>query len=215
MVGRGADRHAVEVEGLDDLGLDGVVHRHPGDAVDHLADEKAVGDAVVAVPGAGLVARCLGREPAAHEIPVEHLVGVGDHVAEVVHARGVVEELADGDALLARGCELRPVGRDRFVVVDQAPVDEPVHRGGDHALGRGEAHRHRVGLPRRARRVACAGPRVDDQLAAVVHGHGGTAAALVRGDTAERLGDAAEVGVDEARNHPFMVARFSDRPGIG
>ena len=120
LIGRRADRHAVEPERLHDLGFDRVVHRRPGDAPDHLADEEAVRDAVVAVARAGLVARRLGREPGAHEIPVEHLVRVGDHAAQLVQPGGVVEELADGDALLARRRELRPVRRDRLVVVDQA-----------------------------------------------------------------------------------------------
>ena len=60
-----------------------------------------------------------------------------------------------------------------------------------------------------------AGPRVDDELTPVVHGHGGAATALVRGDAPQRLGDATEVGMHEAGDHLCMVARFSDRPGIG
>ena len=91
--------------------------------------------------------------------------------------------------------------RDRLVVVDQPAVDESVHGGGDDAFRRREAHGHRVGLPRRAGRVAGPGPGVDDELAAVEHGHGGTATALVGRHAAQRLGDAAEVGMHEARDH--------------
>ena len=49
LVGRRADRHAVEAERLHDLGLRPRRARHPGDAPDHLADEEAVRDAVIAV----------------------------------------------------------------------------------------------------------------------------------------------------------------------
>ena len=101
LIGRRADRHAVEAERLHDLGFDRFVHRHAGDAPDHFADEEAVRDAVIAVAGARLVARRFGGEPGAHEIPVEHLVGVRDHAAQLVQPGGVVEEVADRDALLA------------------------------------------------------------------------------------------------------------------
>ena len=110
----------------------------------------------------------------------------------------MVQELADRDAFLARGRELRPVRRDRLFVVDQTAIDEPVHRRRDDALRRGEAHGHRVGLPRSASAVASTGPGVDYELAAVVHGRRRAAPAFVGGDPPQRLGDAAEVGMDES-----------------
>ena len=43
---------------------------------------------MIAVARSGWVARSFGGEPGAHEIPVEHFVGVGDHVPEVVQPGG-------------------------------------------------------------------------------------------------------------------------------
>ena len=124
---------------------------------------------------------------------------------------GVGEQVANRHELLAAGRELRPVRGHRLVVADQAAVGEAVHRGGHDAFRRREAHRHRVGLPRIARRVARAGPRVDHQLAAVVHGDRGAAAPLVSRDAAERLGDATEVRVHRAGDHARLSSRRSGR----
>ena len=174
------------------------MHRRARNAADHLADEEAVGDAVVAVTRAGLVTRRLPRELRADEVPVEHLVRARDHVAQRVQPGGVAQEMPHGDELLAALREFRPVRRDRLVVVDEPAVDEPVDSGGDDALRRREAHGHRVRLPGRSRGVARSGPGVDHELAAVVHGYRRAAAAFVRGNGPERLGDAAEVGMDES-----------------
>ncbi len=144
LIRRCTDRHAVETEWLDDLDIYRLLHRRPGHPLDQLADEEPERDAVVPVAATRRVAGPLGGQPGAHKIPVEHLVCVGDHAAQLMQPGGVAEELANGDALFAGGRELGPVGRDRLVVVDQPAVDEAVQRGGDDALRRRETHGHRV-----------------------------------------------------------------------
>ena len=197
LIGRHADRHAFQSQRLDDLSFDGFVHAGSGDAPDHLAHEESVRDAVVTVARPRRVPRRFGRESGAHEVPIEHLVGVTDHVAQLMEAGGVIEELAHRDAFLARGRELGPVVGDGRVVIDQSPVDEAVHRGGDDPLGGREAHGHRVGFPRSARGVAGPGPGIYDQFAPVVHRHRGSAATLVGGHMPERLCHTAEFGMYE------------------
>jgi hypothetical protein len=59
----------------------------------------------------------------------------------------VGEQLADGDRVLARGGELRPVGRDRRVEVELALAGQAGGAGRDQALADREHVHQRVGLP--------------------------------------------------------------------
>src|SRR5215472_881007 len=78
--------------------------------------------------------------------------------------------MAHRDALLAVLRELRPVRRDRRVVLDLPPVGQQVQRRRDGPLRRAEAHRQRVALPRLPLGTPPT-PQVGDQLTAVVHGN--------------------------------------------
>jgi hypothetical protein len=68
----------------------------------------------------------------------------------------VGQELADGDRVLARGGELRPVGGDRGVEVELALAGQAGGAGGDQALAHREHVHQRVGLPAAA--LLLAGP---------------------------------------------------------
>lgn len=82
------------------------------------------------------------RQPLLHHDVIQQVFLAG--TAQSRQARRVPHHLADGGLLLAVGRELRPVLRDRRLVIDQPPIGEPVDHGGGHALGGREHHRGRV-----------------------------------------------------------------------
>ena len=76
------------------------------------------------------------------------------------------EELSDRGGLLAGLRELRPVGGDVFVEVEEPAAVGDRHRGGRHALGGGPDSDQGVVLPQlRALLVAKPAPDIDDELA--------------------------------------------------
>jgi hypothetical protein len=87
----------------------------------------------------------------------------------------VSEELADRDVLLAVLRELRPVGTDALVVVEQAPRVGEGHDHSGRALGGREHQDHRVCLPGlTGGLVAGPGPEVDHLLAVAIDAAGGS-----------------------------------------
>ena len=77
--------------------------------MEDLADEVPEGQTVVAGVGAGLVNGRRALDGANHERPIQHAVGVIDHLADVVEARLVGEYVAKCDRPLAGLRKLRPV----------------------------------------------------------------------------------------------------------
>jgi len=139
------------------------------DPPQHLADQEAEADRVVAVRGAGLPEGLLRRERRGDALPVVER-GHVDRLAHRGHARLVAQEPAHRDALLPGLRELGPVLGDRRVEVELARVDQAVGADRGHALrGRVDVG-DRVALPGPgARAVAPATPQVDEQLAAQRH----------------------------------------------
>ncbi len=90
-------------------------------------------------------------------------------------ARLVGEQLSHGDMFLALLGELRPVGGDRLVEVEEVARVGGRHGGRGHALGRGEDRHDRVGPPRQAAlAIPQSTPQVHDLLAISEHRHGRT-----------------------------------------
>ena len=127
------------------------------DALDDLTDEPAVGRGVVAGGGAGLPLGGLGGQALDDGLPGQGLVE-GHGAVDPRQAGLVRQEVADRHVLLAGRGELGPVGGDRRLDVELAPLGQPVgaQRGG--ALGRREHQDHGVLLPGRARSPASATP---------------------------------------------------------
>ena len=78
------DVHPADPERFDDLALQRLVHRQPGDPTDHLTDEIAVREGVVGGTGADVpLGLCFG-EQLRHVLPVDEVfggIGDGAHVA--------------------------------------------------------------------------------------------------------------------------------------
>jgi hypothetical protein len=169
----GTDVHPVEPERLDDLVLHELRERATARTLTDLADQVPEGEAVIAGPLSRRMNRGGLLDRADHLIPVEHLARVIDHLADVVQARLVRENLADGDLLLARLRELRPVLGDPVLVVEQPLVHEDVQKGRGHALRGGEARGHGVPEPGISLVVPGPAPEIDHALAPVIDADGG------------------------------------------
>ena len=88
------------------------------DALHEFADEEPERESVVAGALAGRVQRLAALDRVDHVVPVEHALGVVDHLADVVEAGLVGQHLPHRDLLLARLRELGPVSGDAVVVVE-------------------------------------------------------------------------------------------------
>ena len=134
------------------------------------------------------------REALLHLEVVEQVLGLLGDRAHAPQAGAVRQEVADGHPLLPAGGELGPVGGDRLVVRELAPLGEPVHdRRGD-ALRGGEAERERVARPRpRVRAVGPPRAHVEHRLAPHAH-HERRAAAPAGGELREGLRRGPEPG---------------------
>src|SRR5438093_9299016 len=88
---------------------------------------------MVAVFRAGFPAGLLLGESVGHDVPLER-GAQRQGLAYRRKARLMAEQITNGERLLARLRELRPVVRDRCIEVQQALVDEPVHAGRRDAL---------------------------------------------------------------------------------
>jgi hypothetical protein len=175
LIGRDPDVHAVEFEGLHQLLLHQVGEGLAAHSLQDLSHQISVRESVVPGPLTRRVHRLGLLDGVDHVVPVEHPLRTVDHLADVVEPRLVRQHVADGDPFFARLCELRPVGRNPLVVVDEPPVHHDVHQRRGHTLRGGEARRHGVGFPGVALRVARAAPQVDHAFAAVVDAQRGSA----------------------------------------
>ena len=150
----------------------------PGGPAHHLAQQQAEGDPVVAVGRPRLPGRGGGGEGGGHGVEVVPPGGVFHHglvAGEVDHPRGVGEDLAQGDAALAVGGELRPVGGHGALEVDGPALGQGLDGEGGGPFGGGEDHRHGVGLPGDAG-PGLAAPQIGDQT--VLHEGGESGAHL-------------------------------------
>jgi len=81
----------------------------------------------------------------------------------------MAEHPGERDVPLARGGELRPVGRDRRCEIEHATFDQPQNTGRRQPLRRGEDQRGSVAGPRTAAlAIGQARPQIDDRPATVV-----------------------------------------------
>ena len=171
--------HEVGTEPLGDLLAEERVERAPADALHDFAHEVAELSAVVLAARAGLPPGRRSGECCRYRLPVEALVSRnGDRRPR---APGLVaENHPHGDVALAGLGELRPVGGDRFVHVQQTAIDESVSARGRHPLGRRERAGDRVALPL-ARPVGDrpAAPQIDDLAPVDVRRHSRAQLALL------------------------------------
>eukprot|EP01036_Dinobryon_divergens_P045422 gene45423-biopygen36662 len=93
-----------------------------GDPPDHLADQPAMRDRMIGIAGARLPQRPLRREQSGDSRPVEDVVEP-QILARRRQSGLVVEHLPHADVVLAGRRKLRPVRRDRRVVVQPASLD--------------------------------------------------------------------------------------------
>jgi len=115
----------------------------------HLADRPAEGEAVIAVARAGLPERLFGGEQSGHIVPVVGSI-VLEACAQRRHAGRVVEHHARGDVFLAVLAELGPQLDHRCIEIELTATRQHMGAQRRRAVGAGEHHAHRVGLPRRA-----------------------------------------------------------------
>ncbi len=111
-----------------------LLQRCAGDPAEHLADQVAEVQRVIAGRGARRPPRRLGREPGGGLLPVVQILGDGGLV-QAGHPGGVRQQVPDQHVLLAVGGELRPVRRDRGVHVQLAALDQ--HQRGQAGDGLG------------------------------------------------------------------------------
>ena len=119
-------------------------------------------DAAVAVRGARPPVRPLPGQPPRDHLVVRELVG-GEAAVDADHAGTVGEHVPQGDPVLARGGELRPVACHGLVQLQHAVLHEQRHRHRRGALGRG------VDAGQGVAGDLVAGPQVDHATAVQVH----------------------------------------------
>src|SRR6266508_4063764 len=101
---------------------------------DHLADQEAEGQPVVAVTGTRTPERFLTSQRVDHELPVVEAAG-RQGFPDGRQPRLVAQQVADQDAVLAVLGELRPVRRDRSIDIELAARREQVRAQRHRALG--------------------------------------------------------------------------------
>ncbi len=195
-----AEERPVEPERLDEERAHRFLQARLRHAANELANEPAVGDAVV--PGHPLPRGLRGRERARHVVPVEDPLGVVDEAPDRVEPGLVAQDLPHRHRRFARLRELGPVLGDGVVVVHEPAVDEGMNHRGHHPLGRGERQRDCVRLPVDARALRPR-PDVDDALAAVVDADRRAPRAAPAELQLKLLGHRAEVFLNESLNHDF------------
>jgi hypothetical protein len=164
----------------------------PADPPDDLADEPAVGPAVVPVGGARLPHRPLGRQRGRHRVPGQQVIQ-RDGVVDDRQPGPVRQQPANGDACLARRRELGPVGGHRLIQVELAPLREQVRAGRRGGLGRRVHQLQRVPGPGPAGRgIGQAAPQVDHLAAVPVHADRRPHVTAALEVSAERLPDPLE-----------------------
>ena len=167
------------------------------DSLDQLADEPAERQGMIGAPRSRRQRRLAASEHVRHVLPVEHAARVIDARPDVVEPGAVRQELTDGGAPLPALRELRPVPRDRVVVVELPAVDEHVDERRHDALRGGEGRRDRLALPGSSVAVTGPRPQIDDALAAMVDADRRTAARALELPL-EHTRDALELGVPES-----------------
>ena len=193
---RGADLE-VGTERARDLVADELLERFAGDPAEHLADQVAVGEGVIARRGARLPPRRLSARGGRSTSPSRRCPRCANGGSHPESPERVRQQVAKLDVLLAVCGELRPVLGDR----------REWHRPGRgrssiNARQRGErlgaredvddgvlAPRHRLGG------IRVAAPHVDDEFAVDVDGYRGADFLAVGDLVGECLGDLVEPGI--------------------
>jgi len=159
-----ADVH-VDAERVGDLGAQVLPDGAPGHPADQLAEDETEGHHVIALRGAGLPPRLGGRDVGAHRVPIGG-VGPMQPSARSDDAGPMPQHHRDGDVLLARLAELRPVARHRGVQIDLPAVGQQMDTGAGQPLGTGVDAGQGVSSPwPQARGVGEATPQIDDEVA--------------------------------------------------
>jgi hypothetical protein len=167
---------------------------------------------VVAGPAArGLAGHLCGDEVGDGPV-VEQLLRGRHDTSDPVETRLVAHQQPQGDVALVVGVERGPPRRERFVVAEQAPVDQSVdHRRGD-PLGGREAHRGGVTLPGALPvGVGVPDPDVDDGFATPVHREGTAAVGGCAVDASEPLDERAETAICVSLDHVPTLHRAGPR----
>jgi hypothetical protein len=123
------DVKTIQTEGLGEFGLNQFGEFHACDSLNQLAHEPTVGESVVPVGLARNMARTRPLKHTNHSVPIEHLPGILDHIANSIKPCFVAEHLSNRNFRFVSLAKLRPVVGNRNVVVGQPTVHEDVEKG--------------------------------------------------------------------------------------